>query len=387
MSQSNSVALTEPKAKRSRVPLHQPLPIPLASLTGQPASKDLWQWYHGKLVVSNIEGRSSSAHVLIESGQEAHTVYNNGYFGILDCKEERETFNRRNEDVKLVQKDWLPGGDFEVMEERNEDEVDWLEEDDEINVSLGTENEVDPTVEDGICNDEELNSPPNIESEPTKCWDDLKKLNPEEEEDNLKLELCEAFFLSFALGCLLVSRNGEEMTLSKMWSSFRQLEPDFMFRYSVYHHFRAKGWVVRSGHKFGVDWLLYKHGPSHYHASYSVRVEVENNPNILPSTWLSLAGLTRVCQTTGKELLLARVKVPPLSEADMSSPNCLKKFSVTEVRVRPWVPSCERWDEKPKVPVVSKQQSGFKMNKGHQGLELGGQASKKRKQSTEKKGN
>jgi len=56
MSQPSSVSLTEPKDKRCRVPLHQPLPVPLASLTGQPATKDLWQWYHGKLVTSRTHG-------------------------------------------------------------------------------------------------------------------------------------------------------------------------------------------------------------------------------------------------------------------------------------------------------------------------------------------
>ena len=49
-----------------------------------------------------------------------------------------------------------------------------------------------------------------------------------------------------------------------------------------------------------------------------------------------------------------------MREADLSSPDCLKKLSITELRVRPWVPAIERWDEKPSVPVVAKKQSGFK---------------------------
>ena len=34
----------------------------------------------------------------------------------------------------------------------------------------------------------------------------------------------------------------------------------------------TKGWVVRDGTKFGSDFLLYKHGPPFFHASYSVRL-------------------------------------------------------------------------------------------------------------------
>ena len=33
---------------------------------------------------------------------------------------------------------------------------------------------------------------------------------------------------------------------------------DFPYQYAVYHHFRAKGYVVKDGTKFGCDFLLYK---------------------------------------------------------------------------------------------------------------------------------
>lgn len=363
MSQSGPVSLTEPKAKRCRIPVQQALPIPLASLTGQPATQDLWQWYHGRLLISKEQGMSS-AHVLIENGEEANAVYSNGYYGLLDCKDEGESFNRRKEEVKLVQKNWTPGMDFEVLEEKD-NEVDWLEGDESMINSNPNEEEANETEPGGDRLDDKVDSPANIDNEPSKCWGDMKNLN-QLEQDSLRLELCEAFFLSWALGCLLVSKGGDQMNLANMWKEFTRIEPDFIWRYSVYHHFRAKGWVVRSGQKFGVDWLLYKHGPPHYHASYSVRVELatkhgkSTSVHIPSSSWLSLAGLTRVCQTTGKELLVARVEAPRLREADLSSPDCLKKLSITELRVRPWVPAIERWDEKPSVPVVAKKQSGFK---------------------------
>ena len=47
---------------------------------------------------------------------------------------------------------------------------------------------------------------------------------------------------------------------------------DFPYQYAVYHHFRAKGYVVKDGTKFGCDFLLYKEGPPFYHAQYSVRI-------------------------------------------------------------------------------------------------------------------
>ena len=47
---------------------------------------------------------------------------------------------------------------------------------------------------------------------------------------------------------------------------------DFAHQYAVYHHFRAKGYVVKEGTKFGGDFLLYKEGPPFYHALYCVRI-------------------------------------------------------------------------------------------------------------------
>jgi tRNA-splicing endonuclease subunit Sen2 len=46
------------------------------------------------------------------------------------------------------------------------------------------------------------------------------------------------------------------------------VKPDngFIVHYAVYHHFRSLGWVVKSGIKFCVDYLLYKRGPVFHHA-------------------------------------------------------------------------------------------------------------------------
>ena len=115
--------------------------------------------------------RSSSAHVLIESGEEANTVYNNGYFGLMDCKDEKESFNRRNENVKLVQKNWVPGGDFEVLEER-EDEVDWLDDDHE-ELDKDQDNEVDLTLDDGSSTRRSTNIHWNIHLKMSQCRQNL----------------------------------------------------------------------------------------------------------------------------------------------------------------------------------------------------------------------
>ena len=71
------------------------------------------------------------------------------------------------------------------------------------------------------------------------------------------------------------------MTLSDIWTAFQRahlplppcvggypprFDNPFLVNYAIYHHYRSLGWVVRSGIKFCVDYLLYKRGPVFHHA-------------------------------------------------------------------------------------------------------------------------
>ena len=106
----------------------------------------------------------------------------------------------------------------------------------------------------------------------TSCSEEEEK----DKEDNaaLILDPCEAFFLSFSLGCLLIkdSKFPIELPIATLWEKFNIDQRGFDVKYAVYHHFRRKNFVVKDGTKFGADFLLYKEGPPFYHASYSVRI-------------------------------------------------------------------------------------------------------------------
>nr|CAD7440961.1 unnamed protein product [Timema bartmani] len=70
----------------------------------------------------------------------------------------------------------------------------------------------------------------------------------------LHLTLEEAFFLSYALGCLQVlDLFGNTLTVVDTWGLFSESQKDFVQKYVAYHHFRSKGWVVKPGLKFGGD--------------------------------------------------------------------------------------------------------------------------------------
>jgi tRNA-splicing endonuclease subunit Sen2 len=196
-------------------------------------------------------------------------------------------------------------------------------------------------------------------------------------EEHLQLSNEEAFFLVYALGVLNVFDDKRKSIIPapSLLQLFRQhsyffplnttnLEPDdpFMLSYVIYHHYRSLGWVVRSGVKFGVDYLLYNRGPVFAHAEYAVI--------ILPSyehpywsaladrkkqaaqkqacTWWWLHCVNRVQAQVKKTLVLSFVEVPPpsaLSCPPIPEDNiglAIRRYKVREMIVRRWVPNRSR---------------------------------------------
>ncbi|XP_046427713.1 tRNA-splicing endonuclease subunit Sen2 isoform X1 [Neodiprion fabricii] len=163
----------------------------------------------------------------------------------------------------------------------------------------------------------------------------------------------ETFFLMFGLGCLqVIDFDGNSLSILDAWNHFCHVQSDFVQKYVVYHYFRSKGWVVKSGLKYGGDFLLYKQGPPFYHASYIVIVEVldadtlttDDKKTTRKMTWKKLYGLDRLSETAAKEILFAKVLWPskiPRSEIP-STPELLCEFMVQELLYRRWIPKQNR---------------------------------------------
>ncbi|XP_065175523.1 tRNA-splicing endonuclease subunit Sen2-like [Sycon ciliatum] len=191
--------------------------------------------------------------------------------------------------------------------------------------------------------------------------------------ERLVLTVEEAFFLHFALGCLDVyvidDGNGKESTsfsTRELWLTCCRVQTGFLYRYVVYHYFRAKGWVCRPGLKFGVDFLLYRTSPEFYHSEYGVVISRDtgeeqssspstsapsslNSPTVCsvppawPPSWLDLIRVGRVGEGVMKTIILAVVLRPghlPTEDADCF--DHLHEFSVQELVLDRWVPSRTR---------------------------------------------
>jgi len=303
-----SAPLSAPNMKRraGQDKLGSPFPVPVSTLTGREASNTCWSVYRGELVTQPRPG------VRISQSDQVRDLYSNGTFGEL-------LVARRLEDqARPVLEDWSPDS---------------------------------PQPRPG-------------RTEPPTTWAEIKETSEttetvETETSELFLELCEAFFLSYSLGCLLVSDGQTELSLHQQWRLYSALQPDFPVLYRVYHHFRSLGWVVRRGHTMGADWVLYKGSPAVSHSTYSVRVEMVHSKEgtVLKDVvrrlgWADILGSTRVMGAVKKDLLVARVGARG-DKSDWESPHCLHSMTVTTIRLRRWVPGDMRWASKPPVPVLT----------------------------------
>ncbi|PVG03155.1 hypothetical protein CPB86DRAFT_749246 [Serendipita vermifera] len=183
--------------------------------------------------------------------------------------------------------------------------------------------------------------------------------------EHLQLSPQEAFFLAWTVGCLHIfdEATGQRIALPRLWEICLQSSPydrghrvdnPFLIQYVVYHHFRSLGWVVKTGIKFCVDFLLYKRGPVFHHAEFAVIIVPSysnpkdktlspyNQANVEPLSWQWLSTLSRANSQVMKTLVLVYVVIP--SSSDVSdemflSPKILELYSVKEVIIRRFIAS------------------------------------------------
>ncbi|ORY95767.1 tRNA intron endonuclease [Syncephalastrum racemosum] len=159
-----------------------------------------------------------------------------------------------------------------------------------------------------------------------------------------RLDVFEAFFLVYALDALQIHLSTPESLLSieACWRLFSEgfrgsCVNTFSVQYAVYHHYRSLGWAPKAGSKFGVDWVLYRPSRKHHHADYAVVVippECEHHPSMLD--YPTLHRWTRVCTQIKKTLLLCYVTCPSPHCAVDLSPDALASYRLKEVIVQRW---------------------------------------------------
>uniref|UniRef100_A0A182JT01 tRNA-intron lyase n=1 Tax=Anopheles christyi TaxID=43041 RepID=A0A182JT01_9DIPT len=130
----------------------------------------------------------------------------------------------------------------------------------------------------------------------------------------LCLFLEEAFFLMHVLNILrLKDLHDNTLPVPDAFRKFRKVKRNFLACYCAYLYLKSKNWVIKSGIKFGGDFVIYVKGPQFYHASYIVLVqEVFEGGKTETSaiSGLDFQGFNRIAETTGKDLLFLEVHYP-----------------------------------------------------------------------------
>ncbi|MCK9151747.1 tRNA-intron lyase [Methanobacterium alcaliphilum] len=122
------------------------------------------------------------------------------------------------------------------------------------------------------------------------------------EEDRLELSLIEASYL-MEKGKISIHKEKEKLSLNQIISILKKKE--LYSKYSVYRDLRNRGYIVKTGFKYGSEFRLYERGksPGDGHSEFVVRVISENyDLNIM-----DFSSYVRVAHGVKKKLLLAVV--------------------------------------------------------------------------------
>jgi len=172
-----------------------------------------------------------------------------------------------------------------------------------------------------------------LKDENEKIYADKKDSIPEKA--RLVLTLEEGFFLSYGLGCLLITENGKHLSIQQQWNKFSDISPTFVTYYVTYHHIRSKGLVPRCGSNYGVPFVAYYKGMPFSHSSFMISIICEKQENVEEIDCKELASLLRIATSVKKQLIFIYITSP----SNTSSVECLRNFSVKEVLISRWVTS------------------------------------------------
>jgi len=166
----------------------------------------------------------------------------------------------------------------------------------------------------------------------------------------LQLDLQEAFFLKYALNCISIKDKNKVLSIDDCWMRFRSdinnSADIFILKYVVYHYYRSRGWIVKEGLKYGVDYVLYQKGPVFSHSEYAISIipvmEEQNNLNYVNDipTIHEINCTNRVCNQVLKKLVYCYVIIP--KNVDLRTANCLQHYHVYEIRMKRWNPDKTR---------------------------------------------
>lgn len=98
---------------------------------------------------------------------------------------------------------------------------------------------------------------------------------------------------------------GERIRFDELLARLTKRDPDLMLKYSVYADMRSRGYVVKTGLKFGAHFRVYERGekPGETHSKYIVHA-IPEGTKLTPT---ELARAVRLAHSVRKDILFAIV--------------------------------------------------------------------------------
>ncbi|MEM2192609.1 MAG: tRNA-intron lyase, partial [Candidatus Hadarchaeales archaeon] len=121
----------------------------------------------------------------------------------------------------------------------------------------------------------------------------------------LQLAPVEALYLVERGKLTVLDENGEKMKFKKIFAKFSELDPELPLKYAAYADLRSRGYIVKTGLKFGAHFRVYDKGevPGQAHSKFLVHAI----PEFTKITPTELARAVRLAHSVKKKIMLAIV--------------------------------------------------------------------------------
>lgn len=127
------------------------------------------------------------------------------------------------------------------------------------------------------------------------------------EKDNEKIYymLEEAYYLVEQKKMIILNNSLKELTKEEILKKFVKIDKEFLLNYFVFRDLKKKGYIVKSGLKFGVKFRIYNKGNKieKDHSKWLCFVVKESDK----INWYDFAAKNRIANSTKKSLLLCVV--------------------------------------------------------------------------------
>jgi len=132
----------------------------------------------------------------------------------------------------------------------------------------------------------------------------LSKANSfgKKKDEKIEYSLSEGFFLSKNKGLEIFLR-GKKLSNQEILNKFSKIDKTFPLKYKVFEDLRDKGFILKSGMKFGADFSVYEKGkkPGKNHSTWLLSIETPSKR----INWKEFILKNRVANSTKKRILIA----------------------------------------------------------------------------------